>query len=242
VEARLDPVRRVLFRRFLRVTQDEVRLRDNGRYYLWKIRLPTARLCRTLARRWVERGWLNTTDDFFFLTVFDVEAIVQAGDPAAAGLDVRGLVSGRRKAYEHWLGVDAPEVIGPNGRQVAESPRDQPPDAVLVGVPVSRGQASGTARVVRDPGELSRLKPGDILVTRATDAGWTPVFPLLAGLVLEIGGQLSHGAIVAREYGVPTVANVLGATRHIRDGQALTVDATAGRVYFDNSSALEVAT
>ena len=68
-------------------------------------------------------------------------------------------------------------------------------------------------------------------MTRATDPGWTPVFPLLGGLVLELGGQLSHGAIVAREYGVPAVVNVHDATRRILDGQAITVEGTAGRVY-----------
>ncbi len=74
------------------------------------------------------------------------------------------------------------------------------------------------------------LKPGDVLVTRATDPGWTPVFPLIAGLVLEIGGQLSHGAIVAREYGIPAVVNVKGALERIREGQIIRVDGSSGQV------------
>ena len=76
----------------------------------------------------------------------------------------------------------------------------------------------------------ARLEPGDILVTRATDPGWTPVFSTISGLVLEIGGQLSHGAIVAREYGLPEVINVTGATRQIQDGETITVDGSAGTV------------
>ena len=78
-----------------------------------------------------------------------------------------------------------------------------------------------------------RLSSGDILVTQATDPGWTPVFPLVSGIVLEIGGQLSHGAIVAREYGIPAVVNVQGAMQTIQNGQMITVDGTNGRIYVD---------
>jgi pyruvate,water dikinase len=74
------------------------------------------------------------------------------------------------------------------------------------------------------------LQPGDILVARATDPAWTAIFPLVRGVVLEIGGQLSHGAIIAREYGIPAVLSVPDATGRIREGQRLTVDGTAGRV------------
>jgi pyruvate,water dikinase len=89
------------------------------------------------------------------------------------------------------------------------------------------------ARLVVRPEEAVHLQRGDILVTRATDPGWTPVFPLVSGLVLEVGGQLSHGAIVAREYGVPAVVNVPAAMTSIREGQGITVDGTAGRVYLN---------
>jgi len=89
----------------------------------------------------------------------------------------------------------------------------------------------GRARVVLTPAEASTLQPGDILVTRATDPGWTPVFSMIAAAVLEIGGTLSHGAIVAREYGLPAVVNVPQATQRIRDGQLLQVDGTQGKVW-----------
>jgi pyruvate,water dikinase len=92
-----------------------------------------------------------------------------------------------------------------------------------------------TTRILASPREASRLHPGDVLVTRATDPGWTPAFSLISGLVLEVGGQLSHGAIVAREYGLPAVVNVPDATRRIRDGQTVTVDGTAGRVYLEGN-------
>lgn len=83
-----------------------------------------------------------------------------------------------------------------------------------------------------------RLKKGDILVTAATDPGWTTVFPLVIGLVLEIGGQLSHGAIIAREYGIPAVINVPGAMHRICDGQIITVDGTNGRIELEDQDTL----
>jgi rifampicin phosphotransferase len=121
-------------------------------------------------------------------------------------------------------------------------------DGALVGIPASGGRVRGTARIVLTIGEAGRFQPGDILVTRATDPGWTPVFPLVDGLVLAIGGQLSHGAIVAREYGIPAVVNVAreygipavvnvaDATLRIRDGQSLLVDGTSGRVYIEDGA------
>jgi rifampicin phosphotransferase len=94
----------------------------------------------------------------------------------------------------------------------------------------SPGQVTGRARVVMSPAEASTLQPGDILVTRATDPGWTPVFSIIGGAVLEIGGTLSHGAIIAREYGLPAVVNVSQATQRIRDGQIIRVDGASGRI------------
>lgn len=94
----------------------------------------------------------------------------------------------------------------------------------------------GTARIIRSIAETARLAPGDILVTQATDPGWTPIFPLVGGIVLEIGGQLSHGAIIAREYAIPAVINTQGALHSIRDGQTILVDGTLGRVYLEEPS------
>ncbi|MFQ5341218.1 MAG: PEP-utilizing enzyme [Anaerolineae bacterium] len=241
VEAHLDPLRRAVFRRVLDRAQHAVRLRDNGRHYVMRVAFPFVRIYRELGRRWASRGWLRQPEDVFFLTVPDVEKLIQAGDPCAAGMELITLVAERRKAYEYWFTVEAPEVIGPDGRPVAVRPTEPPaplrsgelPEAVLDGIPASGGRVQGTARIIHDPGDATRLKRGDILVTRATDPGWTPVFPLVGGLVLEVGGQLSHGAIVAREYGLPAVVNVHDATRRIRDGQVITVDGTAGRVYLD---------
>jgi len=148
--------------------------------------------------------------------------------------DLRKLTANRRLAYEYWFTVVPPDVIGPDGKPVIE---EEEHVRVLEGIAASGGQVRGKARTVLDPREAATLRAGEILVTQATDPGWTPVFPLVSGLVLEIGGQISHGAILAREYGIPAVVNVIGATRHIRDGRIIFVDGTNGRVLLGEDTA-----
>ena len=104
-----------------------------------------------------------------------------------------------------------------------------PAEGALTGTPASAGTVTGTARVVLDP-VGARLDPGEILVCPSTDPGWTPLFLTAGGLVMEMGGANSHGAVVAREYGIPAVVGVPGATERIVTGQRITVDGTAGAI------------
>lgn len=234
LEAQLDPVRKAYLRWLLPRVQHLVRLRDNGQHYLVKLALPIRHIYALLAERWTQRGWLSKPDDFYFLVGEEIEAILTQGDPQLAHIDVASRVAQRRQAYDFWFSVTAPEVINAQGQvvkvAVAGTTATHSEEA-LVGIAASTGQVTGVARVVLNPHEANRLQPGEILVTRATDPGWTPVFSVIRGLVLEVGGLLSHGAIVAREYGLPAVVNVADATRLIEDGQTITVDGTAGRVY-----------
>ena len=230
-EARLDPFRRRFFRSNLERAQRLLRLRDNGQHYLVKLLLPIRHIYATLARRWQGRGWLDEEQQFFFLAETEIEAVLEAGTPQAAGLELGAIAAERRAAYDYWFTVQAPEMLDPEGRPLAVS-GDEDERPGLSGIAASRGIADGTARVILQPSEAAEIEPGSILVTRATDPGWTPVFSVIGGLVLEIGGQLSHGAIVAREYGLPAVVNVPGATERIADGEQIRVDGTEGRVYF----------
>lgn len=100
----------------------------------------------------------------------------------------------------------------------------------LAGTPGSPGLASGPARVVHGPDDFTRVRPGDVLVCRFTEPAWTALFGVVAGVVTETGGVLSHAAIVAREHGIPAVLAVPGAMATLRDGQTVTVDGGAGRV------------
>jgi pyruvate,water dikinase len=107
--------------------------------------------------------------------------------------------------------------------------RDDVPPGALVGLPVSAGTVEGRARVVLDMAQAD-LEPGDILVTAHTDPSWTPLFVAVAGLVTEVGGLMTHGAVIAREYGLPAVVGVEDATTRIPDGQWIRVHGTAGYV------------
>jgi len=227
VAARLNRFQRRNFRQMLARLHRFARLRDNGQHYVVKLLLPMRHLYATLGRRWVERGWLAADDDIFFLVAEELTAVVKTGDPAQAGLDLTASASARRTAYAYWFTQPTPDALDGAGAPVAVATAE---GAVLIGMAASPGQVTGRARVVLTPAEAARLEPGDILVTRATDPGWTPVFSIIGGAVLEIGGALSHGAIVAREYGLPAVVNAPQATQRIKDGQMIQVDGGRGQV------------
>ena len=101
---------------------------------------------------------------------------------------------------------------------------------IIRGTPASPGQVEGVARIIREPAEAGRFGKGEILVAPYAEPGWAPLFLLAAGVVMEVGGRLCHGAIVAREYGIPAVVGVREATLRIRDGDVISVDGNLGEV------------
>jgi pyruvate,water dikinase len=228
IEAGLNPFRRLVFRWLLNHVQEKIRLRDNIRSYIAKFLYPMRLLIIEIGRRWTSKGWLASPDDIFFLAIYEIDDIMKSNIPEIGGNGLAQVSQDRRLAYDYWNTIIPPAAMGPGGIPVIDP---EPNSAFLQGVPASAGRVRGTARLVRSYGEASKLSSGDILVARETDPGWTPIFPLVSGLVLEVGGQLSHGAIIAREYGTPAVINVLGALHMIQDGQLIEVDGTGGRVY-----------
>jgi phosphohistidine swiveling domain-containing protein len=230
IAAQLNPLRRRIFRWLLSQAQNRIRLRDNNRSYVAKFLYPMRLLIAELGRRWFEGGWLESPDDIFFLTLYEIDDILTTSNAPEDGKDLALVASARRAAFDYWHTIHAPAALGPGGVPL---PDPEPAGSFLQGLPASAGRVRGVARLVWSLGEASKLSMGDILVTQGTDPGWTPVFPLVSGLVLEVGGQLSHGAIVAREYGIPAVINVPGALHFIRDGQTIEVDGASGRVYLD---------
>ncbi|GAC1402062.1 MAG: phosphoenolpyruvate synthase [Ktedonobacteraceae bacterium] len=172
----------------------------------------------------VQSRRLEAVEDIFFITLKEThEALV--------GQDMRALVRERRASYERELGRrHIPRIMLSDGTEPeATTTREQgnATEGVLKGAPASAGVVSGKARVILDP-TGSRLEPGEILVAPSTDPGWTPSFFTASGLVMEMGGPMSHGAIVAREYGIPAVVGVSGALEHITTGQQITVDGSRG--------------
>ena len=233
IEKSLHLLRRAIFKWLLKTTQKNVRMRDNNRSYLTKFLYPMRTIVAELGRRWFDKGWLSAPEDIFFLTVADIDEIITLGNPLVLGKNLQTIVSDRRAAFDFWYTIEAPDAMGSDGAPIMVQPVD---GTFLQGIPASSGRVRGTARIIRSIAETARLASGDILVTQATDPGWTPVFPLVSGIVLEIGGQLSHGAIIAREYAIPAVINTQGALQSIRDGQTIVVDGTLGRVYLEEAS------
>jgi phosphohistidine swiveling domain-containing protein len=111
-----------------------------------------------------------------------------------------------------------------------DGPTGTDSDHLLQGIAASRGQVTGPCRVIKNPEELHRLQPGDILVAQSTNPSWTPVFSIIGGLIVEHGSALSHAAIIAREYGIPAVMGVAGATGLLADGIQVTVDGSKGLI------------
>jgi len=175
----------------------------------------------------VEAGRLNEAADLCFLTLPEAHA-------ALAGADLRVQVSARQATFQRELGRrSVPLVLLSDGMAPTAHPPPTsstvPSERVLQGTPASPGRVTASARVILDPHQ-ARLAPGEILVAPSTDPGWTPLFLQAAGLVMEVGGAMAHGAIVAREYGLPAVVGVAGATEHIRTGSRLTLDGGTGTV------------
>jgi pyruvate,water dikinase len=136
----------------------------------------------------------------------------------------------RKDAFATYRALTPPRVLTSDGEAVTGSyRRDDFPAGALVGLPVSAGTIEGRARVILNIAEAN-LEAGDILVTAYTDPSWTPLFVAIKGLVTEVGGLMTHGAVIAREYGVPAVVGVEHATRLIRDGQRIRVHGTDGYV------------
>src|SRR6185436_13419699 len=134
------------------------------------------------------------------------------------------------EAFASYRALTPPRVLTSDGESLTGSyGRVDAPPGALVGLPVSAGTAEGRARVILDLAEAD-LEPGDILVTAYTDPSWTPLFVAVQGLVTEVGGLMTHGAVIAREYGLPAVVGVEHATRRIRDGQRIRVHGTDGYV------------
>ncbi|WP_435822614.1 rifamycin-inactivating phosphotransferase [Microbispora bryophytorum] len=176
------------------------------------------------ADRLVRSGVLREKDDIFFLRFEELREVVRTGDVDAQ------LIGERREAFRSYEALTPPRVLTSDGEAVTGGyRRDDAPPGALAGLPVSAGTVEGRARVILDMAQAD-LEPGDILVTAYTDPSWTPLFVSVAGLVTEVGGLMTHGAVIAREYGLPAVVGVEQATRLIRDGQRIRVHGTGGYV------------
>ncbi|GIG91134.1 rifamycin-inactivating phosphotransferase [Plantactinospora endophytica] len=189
-----------------------------SRYFVYKQALLAE------ADRLVRADVIPDREDVFFLTFQELHDVVRSNRADDE------LIRRRKDAFRAYQGLTPPRVLTSDGEAVVGAyRRDGVPAGALVGLPVSAGTVEGRARVVLDIAEAD-FEPGDILVTAYTDPSWSPLFVAITGLVTEVGGLMTHGAVIAREYGLPAVVGVLDATRLVRDGQRIRVHGTDGYV------------
>jgi pyruvate,water dikinase len=176
------------------------------------------------AERLVQAHVLREKEDIFYLTFQELHDVVRTNQ-----VDDQ-LIRRRKDAFRSYQTLTPPRVLTSDGEVVAGTYRRvDVPAGALVGLAVSAGTIEGRARVILDMAEAD-LEAGDILVTAYTDPSWTPVFVAISGLVTEVGGLMTHGAVIAREYGLPAVVGVEHATRLVRDRQRIRVNGTEGYV------------
>ncbi|WP_049580724.1 rifamycin-inactivating phosphotransferase [Streptomyces sp. SBT349] len=189
-----------------------------SRYFLYK------RALLEEAGRLVQADVLSQREDIYYLTFQELHDVVRSNRA-----DDR-LIQRRKDAFRSYHALTPPRVLTSDGEALTGAyRRDDVPAGALIGLPVSAGTVEGRARVILDMAKAG-LEAGDILVTAHTDPSWSPLFVGIAGLVTEVGGLMTHGAVIAREYGLPAVVGVEGATRLIRDGQRIRVHGTDGYV------------
>jgi len=214
-------------------------IRRLKKQYVWReqVRSDLTRVLRyarayhlTLGERFVERGWIDRRDDYFLIRLDEVGRAI---DDPPLGPGLREIA--RRRAAELAAERDlqmpmlmheadlAALVHAGHGDAGAG-------DAELTGLCVSPGSVDAEVVVMRDPSEFATMKRGAILVAPATDPSWTPLFTLASGVIVEVGGMLSHASTIAREYGLPALANVKNATRLLKTGDRVRLDASGGRV------------
>jgi phosphohistidine swiveling domain-containing protein len=175
--------------------------------------------------RLAARGLIDAAEQVFMLWPDELVAIGEAG---ALSDELRATLELRTKYYRGYRDFPAPNEFGAGVSQLSADTVDGA--RVLRGLGCSAGVVEGTVRVVQDLDEVHLLRPGEVLVTRFTDPGWTPTFGVIRAVVTEVGGLLSHAAVIGREYGIPAVLNLPGATRHLRTGDRVRVDGGRGTV------------
>ena len=202
-------------------------LREANRHHLMYYAAATRSLLLRLGEWLVEQGRLSSQEDVFYLTI-EARANLLAG----GSNDWQGIIQARRAERNRNAMISVPDTIQ-DWREAVRGTEVSPAvvsGGIFHGIPISSGRVVGPVRFVRSMEDWSRVCRGDILVVSVIDPGMAPLFGVAAGLVAEMGGTLSHGAIIAREFGLPAVANVPGITTRLKDGDRISLDAERGEI------------
>ena len=234
----MNPVKRQLYFSYLENAKIFVRLRENMKTALVKLSAIRRKYILEIAKRLIEKGLLTEENEIFYLTNSELMDLI---DGKITPQVAKRIIENRKKVYKTYPNMIVPDII--KGYLKPEEVKQETKRVELgegtielTGIPGSPGSYKGKAVIVNDPREISKMEKGDVLVASATDLGWTPLYLISGALIVEIGSVLSHGAIIAREYGIPAVMNVKNATKIIEDGDMVEVDGYNGtvRVYKKN--------
>ncbi|PYG87214.1 pyruvate,water dikinase [Ruminiclostridium sufflavum DSM 19573] len=211
--------------RYIKIYREVFPIREHMKYIIIRV-MDSARIA--LLKQGTEmviKEQLKNAEDIFLLQYKELYEAIEDGS------DLRGLADERRQELRHWQKLTPPRVMTSEGECIIGRYKAKNLlVGTMIGSGVSFGAVEGIAKVVLDPKE-SRVEVGEILVAPFTDPGWTPLFINAAGLVTEVGGKLTHGSVVAREYGIPAVTGVVDATSKIKTGQRIRVDGSSGYVW-----------
>lgn len=221
--SRVHGPRRVLARALLRRVRALAGVREAPKFHVIRVFARGRAILAPVGAAIADAGRVATADDIWFLTFTEARR-------AVAGENMRVVVAARRAEYHREMRRrHVPRVLLSDGTDAEVAFASPAADGAIRGTPASPGTARGAAHVMLSPAG-ARLEPGEVLVAPATDPGWTPLFLTASALVMEMGGMMSHGAVVAREYGIPAVVGVPDATTRIATGERIVVDGSAGTV------------
>ena len=222
-----NPVKRMFFNFLLARAQRGSVFRENIKCEIVRLIKNLRIMLLELGRKLHKESIIKNPEDVFFLRLEELEPVTQG----RAAFDVKATIAGRRAEYDHWQTITPPgTIVGRfDPQKTAPAPLETDTE-VLKGLAVSAGVVTGKARVILRADAQQQLLPGEILVAPFTDPGWTPYFVPAVAVVMDQGSLLSHGSIVAREYGIPAVVNVGNATKIIKTGQRIQVDGNRGVV------------
>lgn len=217
------PFERFILKIFLPRLEAFIPLRENGKHYYLKATAKTKDQLLMIGKHLVDQGYIKTVRDIFFLSLRDLEAVIAARyDEQEVGI----IIDQRKKQWHEYQRAHVPDIIYESGERVTTAVTKS---NTLSGEPLSSGRIKARARIITDFSKIHRLKQGEILITHHADPGWTPLFTIASGLIVEVGGVICHAAMVARELGIPALS-ITGATSLIPDGSLIEMDADEGRV------------
>ncbi|MBN1873915.1 MAG: phosphoenolpyruvate synthase [Anaerolineae bacterium] len=241
IQHRLKHLRLKLFRKFLVMAQRYAPLREDGLADVGLSYPLLRQMLRVIGQRFVAAGMIKTADDIFWLKQNEVETAAARIDRGESLKSMSAIMPQRKAAWRAARRATPPvalpqmKVFGIDPMALKSGGMKKHRGDTLKGVAASPGRVTATARLINGPEDFAQMQTGDILVAPLTTPAWTPLFARAAAIVTDIGGPLSHGSIVAREYGIPAVLGTGTATKHIRSGQTITVDGSSGTVTLASS-------